>query len=186
MLRKLGYECQISDNFKIIEMADKIILPGVGSFDHGVEQLKQLGLWQLLIKKAHNKIPFLGICLGAQLMGTGSEEGDKEGLGLFDMHNIRFEINKLNKHHKIPHMGWGNIDLLKDSKIISNQTEDHRYYFVHSYHFTTNDESIISAMCRYSYNFPCALEKDNIFALQFHPEKSHKYGMDILRKFADL
>ncbi|MCU4175085.1 imidazole glycerol phosphate synthase subunit HisH [Carboxylicivirga sp. N1Y90] len=186
MLRKLGYQSQISDKVETIAAAEKLILPGVGSFDHGVEQLQTSNLFDTIVEKATNGTPLLGICLGAQLMGLNSEEGKQSGLGFFNMRNVKFDTNRLNLQQKVPHMGWSHINLRKNSSIINNQSEDHRYYFVHSYHFSTDDAAIVSATCNYAYEFPCGLEKGNIFALQFHPEKSHRYGMEILKKFAEL
>ncbi|MCT4645616.1 MAG: imidazole glycerol phosphate synthase subunit HisH [Carboxylicivirga sp.] len=186
MLRKLGYQSQISDQASVISKANKLILPGVGSFDHGVSNLQRLGLWETIIDKVKTNIPILGICLGAQLMGKHSEEGQSKGFGFFDMYNQRFDLARLESHQKVPHMGWSHLDLQNNSLLLNNQSEDHRYYFVHSYHFVSNKKDEVIANCNYGYDFPCALEKDHIFAYQFHPEKSHKYGMEVLKKFAEL
>lgn len=186
MLRKLGYQSQISDQASVISQASKLILPGVGSFDYGVSNLKRLGLWEVIIQKVKENTPILGICLGAQLMGKSSEEGQCSGFGFFDMYNQRFDRLKLEKHQKIPHMGWSHLELAKESLLLNDQSEDHRYYFVHSFHFVSKNIDEVVATCNYGYDFACALEKYNMFAYQFHPEKSHKYGMGVLEKFANL
>lgn len=186
MLRKLGFQSKISDQAVEIEQAEKLILPGVGSFDHGVEHLHQLNLWQAIEKKVQNGTPLLGICLGAQLLGLSSEEGLLKGFGFFNMVNQRFDSNRLVTHEKIPHMGWSGLSLNGTSKLLPPQSVNHRYYFVHSYHFVCKNEEDIVATCNYGYEFACALEKDHIFAYQFHPEKSHRYGMEVLKNFAEL
>jgi len=186
MIRKIGYQSQISDQADVIKQADKLILPGVGAFDHGVAQLKEMGLWEVIQDKGNSGTPLLGICLGAQLMGLKSEEGHLPGLGFFNMVNKSFDKSKFEAHQKIPHMGWSTIDVKKDSRLLNLEDDHSRFYFVHSYHFYTEETSLISATCQYGYEFPCAMEHENLFALQFHPEKSHKYGMNVLKKFADL
>ena len=185
MLKRIGEQSTISSDPEMLYEADKIILPGVGSFNKGVRSLKELGLWEPLQKRVLvDKTPILGICLGAQLMTKGSEEGQEPGLGWVDAYTYRFKIDKASKF-KVPHMGWNKVDILKDSKLMANMFGDARFYFVHSYHMTFNDLEQRLLSSTYSYDFDSAFEKDNILGVQFHPEKSHKYGMRLLKNFVD-
>ncbi len=186
MLKKLGYEALISQKAEDIDKAEKLILPGVGSFDYGILQIKELGLWDSISNKIKEGIPIMGICLGAQVLGCSSQEGKEKGFNVFDMDIVKFDISRLENFQRIPHMGWNNIKMAKESKLIKEMDDEKRYYFVHSYHFKVNENSCVAANCKYGYEFPCFLEKDNIFAIQFHPEKSHKYGMEIMKNFASL
>jgi len=186
MLKKIGVKSLISDKIEDIQNADKLILPGVGSFDYGMEQLEKSGLIEILNKKVmDDKSPILGICLGVQLMTMSSEEGSKQGLGWFDASTVRFDKSKIPENYKIPHMGWAEVEYNKNSKLFSDYAEIPRFYFVHSFHLQTNIESEILATANYGYNFVAALERDNIIGTQFHPEKSHKFGMQILRNFVE-
>ena len=185
MLKKIGYKSIISSKIEDIENADKLILPGVGAFDYGMEQLENSGLIPILNKKVlEDKTPILGICLGMQLFTKGSEEGKKKGLAWFNAETVAFNKNKLPKNHKIPHMGWNEIDYNKNSRLLQNIHEiPPRFYFVHSYHIKTNKQNDILAKTNYGYEFTVGLEKENIVGVQFHPEKSHKFGMQIFKNF---
>uniref|UniRef100_UPI0040486239 imidazole glycerol phosphate synthase subunit HisH n=1 Tax=Algoriphagus sp. TaxID=1872435 RepID=UPI0040486239 len=185
MLKKIGEKSIISSDPEKLYEVDKIILPGVGSFNKGVRSLKELGLWEPLNKRVLvDKVPILGICLGAQLMTKGSEEGQELGFGWVDAFTYRFKIDRASKF-KVPHMGWNKVDILKDSKLMANMFEDARFYFVHSYHMTFNDLEQRLLSSAYTYDFDAAFEEDNIMGVQFHPEKSHKYGMRLLKNFVD-
>jgi len=187
MISRLGFECMISDNITDIEKASKLILPGVGNFAYGMEKLKNSGLIDTLNKAVFvKKTPILGICLGAQLMCKHSEEGDVSGLGWLDATVKKFNFNSKNNEFKIPHMGWSHIKLIKPSLLFKEITDTDRFYFVHSYHFVVNDLSISLAKTKYYYEFISALEYKNIFAVQFHPEKSHKYGMQLMKNFLSI
>jgi glutamine amidotransferase len=187
MLKRLNFDCIVSSNKDDIESASKLIIPGVGSFDYGMNQLKKLDIIKTLENAVLiNKIPVLGICLGAQIMCKGSDEGVENGLGWFDAYVSRFDTYKMGDCTRIPHVGWNSIVLRKDSKLFHNSDVESRFYFVHSYHFTTNEFRDIIAETKYGYSFPCILEKHNIYAVQFHPEKSHKNGMKLLSNFANL
>lgn len=187
MLNYLNIECLISDDIKVIDKASKIILPGVGRFDYAMNQLKSKGLIDVLEKKAIlEKVPTLGICLGAQLMCKKSEEGDVDGLGWLNADVKKF---KLDNNFKIPHMGWNRTKFNLNnpsSKLFKSEFEFDKFYFVHSYYMSpySNDDILMSTM--YSFDFTSAMSKDNLFAFQFHPEKSHKYGMNILKKFSKI
>jgi glutamine amidotransferase len=185
-LIRVGVECEISSSRSDIEAADKLILPGVGHFANGVEKLKSLGLWDVLNKKVlTDKTPILGICLGMQLMAKYSEEGDSSGLGWFDAKVVRFRISDKLKH-KVPHMGWNNVILKKDSQLMRGFPPEASCYFVHSYYIECNDKDDILTSTDYECQFTSAIQKDNIYGTQFHPEKSHDWGEIILRNFAEL
>ena len=187
MLKRVGSNALISSNPNDIIKADKLILPGVGSFDHAAKQLSVLKLDNLLNEKViHQQIPILGICLGAQLMTKSSEEGKCQGLGWLDFGTVNFDECKLDAGTKIPHMGWEDLDVSRDSRLLMNFAEQPRFYFLHSFHFELEDSKFFSAFAHYGYRFPAAFEKDNIFGVQFHPEKSGLFGMNFMKNFVHL
>jgi len=180
--KKIGINAIISSNEKEIENAEKLILPGVGHFAKGIENLKNYNLIPVLNKKVlEEKTPILGICLGMQLLTKRSEEGNVEGLGWVDAETKRFDLNGL----KIPHMGWNTIEI-KRGNILFKNIETPRFYFVHSYHVCCEDENDILATTNYGYDFTSAIKKDNVYGVQFHPEKSHKNGIKLLKNFAEV
>jgi len=187
MLKKIGAKSIITNNKLEIENAQKIIIPGVGAFDSGMEQLEKFGLISIIKKRIiEDKIPVLGICLGAQLMLKKSEEGLKEGLGIIDGIVKRFDFSNLSETLTIPSMGWNQVLVRKKSSLINELPEDPRFYFVHSYHFKLNSSADELLASNYGYEFTSAFEKDNIAGVQFHPEKSHKFGMKLLSNFSNL
>jgi imidazole glycerol-phosphate synthase subunit HisH len=184
MLKRLGIESTISNDREIIDAAEKLILPGVGSFDYGMQQLHSSGLVPVLNKKVlEDKRPILGICLGAQLLTKGSEEGNEPGLGWVNGKTIAFDKSRLQPQQKIPHMGWADIFNYAHSKLFSDMYDEPRFYFVHSYHLQLADASDQLVSANYGYNFAAGIEHKNILGVQFHPEKSHKYGMKLLENF---
>jgi glutamine amidotransferase len=186
MLEKIGAEAITSSNIQDIKEAKKIILPGVGAFDNAMKNLKNLGIIPILNKKViEDKIPILGICLGMQLLTKRSEEGSLEGLGWIDAETIRFRFVN-NKTLKIPHMGWNTIDIKKECCLFKEMYEEPRFYFVHSYYVKCNNPENIFTTTNYGIEFCSSFKKDNIFGIQFHPEKSHKFGMKLLKNFAGL
>lgn len=183
MIRKIGGQALVTSDEKDIANAEKLILPGVGSFDFGMRQLINSGLIEILNKKVlKEKTPILGICLGVQLFTTGSEEGELKGLSWFDADTIKFNI-PADKKLKVPHMGWNEVELKKESKLFTDMYADPRFYFVHTYHLKSNSPNDVLTESNYGYNFASALEKENIVGVQFHPEKSHKFGMKVLSNF---
>lgn len=187
MLKKGGIsDVLISDNISDIEKADKLILPGVGHFDYGMNQLKSMPFFEILNELVLEKQkPILGICLGAQLLGKSSEEGVESGLGWINAKTVKFDTSRINGTLKIPHMGWSDVCIKKDSPIFDGMEKmDSRFYFVHSYHLICADQSDILVTANHGYEFTAGVEKDNIIGVQFHPEKSHKFGMKLLNNFA--
>lgn len=186
MFRRLNIDAVITDNRQDIQDASKLLLPGVGHFKKGMANLHESGLADVLNREVTEKgKPILGICLGAQLMTKHSEEGDVDGLGWIDAVTVRFDKEKLNDL-PIPHMGWSDISLSNNCELWEGLPADPRFYFVHAYHFLFDDENEVTATSRYGYDFACAFRKDNVFGAQFHPEKSHKFGMRVLENFSKI
>lgn len=184
MLKRVGAKSIITSDIKEIENAEKIILPGVGSFDNGMKRLADLGLIETLHKVVlEDKKPVLGICLGMQLITEKSEEGVLPGLGWIKAKTIKFELDN---NYRVPHMGWNFIKKEKESVLVEDLLPESKYYFVHSYHVVCDFQTDVLLSCNYGYSFAAAFSQDNIFGVQFHPEKSHKYGMRILKNFAGI
>lgn len=182
---KLGIATIISGDIKQIQNANKLILPGVGHFKNGVRNLKDSGIWDVINEKVlKDKIKILGICLGLQLMCSHSEEGDMTGLGWFDADIVKFKVGNALKY-KVPHMGWNTIIKEKDDAIIESITNDSEFYFVHSYYVKSHDSRDILTTTCFESSFASSLVKDNIYGFQFHPEKSHNSGAQLLRNFAN-
>jgi glutamine amidotransferase len=185
MLKKIGTRVLVSSNAAIIGQAEKLILPGVGAFDQGMKNINDLGILPLLTDCVFkNRIPILGICLGMQLLTQKSEEGVLSGLGWIDAEAIRFNFdNKLDL--KIPHMGWNTVKVCKDSPLFNHMYPDPRFYFVHSYYVVCRCEQDILTKTFHGYDFVSSFVKGNIVGVQFHPEKSHKFGMKFLKNFVE-
>jgi len=184
MLRKAGADAIISSDPVKIMAADKLLLPGVGHFDYGMKMLNQSGLRDTLDHFALElRRPVLGICLGAQILGHGSEEGDTPGLGWINMHCRRLPTTP---NLRVPHMGWNQVSLRRSSPLFNNADIDARYYFVHSYHMDCAAEADIVGTSRHGIEFACAVQRGNIFGTQFHPEKSLRHGLALMRAFAEL
>ncbi len=184
MLKKSGINSVITDKPEEINSAKKLILPGVGSFDNGMKLIKEKGLREILDQKVLvDKIPILGICLGMQLLSKSSEEGIEPGLGWIDAKTIKFEFadNVL----KIPHMGWNYISVKKENPLIDKK-ERQRFFLLVSYYVQCNNQEDIIATSNYGVDFTCAINHENIYGAQFHPEKSLKFGMSVLNNFANL
>ena len=185
MIKKVGGKSVITSNKDEIKKAKKLLLPGVGAFDNAVKNLKNLDLWDLIKEKVLvEKNPIMGICLGMQLLTKGSEEGKLEGFGFIDAYTKKFtfENNKL----KIPHMGWNIVKLQKTSKLFQGmENQENRFYFVHSYAVECYEEKDILTTTFYGYEFVSSFEKENIIGCQFHPEKSHKFGMALFKNFVE-
>ncbi|MDA9657654.1 imidazole glycerol phosphate synthase subunit HisH [Alphaproteobacteria bacterium] len=184
MLKKAGTEAMISKDRNQILDAEKIILPGVGHFDFGMQMLNKSRLRDTLDKFALElRRPILGICLGSQILGLSSKEGKEPGLGWIDM---KCKLLPLSPGLRVPHMGWNNIKLKKKSLLFSNNLKDTRYYFVHSYYMDCNDSNDILATSSHGIEFTCVVQRGNIFGTQFHPEKSLRHGQEFIRKFVEI
>ncbi len=186
MLKKIGVPALITNNVDEIEKAEKLILPGVGHFDYGMQNLHQSGLIPILNHRVLlNKVPILGICLGVQLLTQSSDEGKEKGLGWIDGKTIAFDKTKFEGNEKVPHMGWGEIKNYEQSKLFENMYNEPRFYFVHSYHLSLQNKSEELCTQYFAYDFCAGIEHNNILGVQFHPEKSHKFGMKLLENFAN-
>jgi glutamine amidotransferase len=185
MLHKLGADVKVSSTIADIEQADKLILPGVGSFDVGMSNLRELGLLPALELKVHSKkTPILGICLGMQMLTDHSEEGNLPGLGWIKADTVKFQFNNDElKGYKIPHMGWNTVDIIKNSMLFNNMYQEPRFYFAHSYHVICHNQEDALTKTLYGYQFTSSIMKDNVIGVQFHPEKSHKFGLKLLENF---
>ena len=184
MIKKAGGEAVISSEPEQIENAEKLILPGVGAFDAGMQNLAKLGFINILRKKVtEQKTPILGICLGLQLVTERSEEGILPGLGLVDASTVRFRF--VSNSLRIPHMGWNSLVVRKESPLFYDMYPDSVFYFVHSYHVVCNNAEDILSTTNYGYDFVSSLQSGNIFGTQFHPEKSHKYGLKLMKNFVE-
>ena len=187
MLGSLGVESEISSDPGKIEQATKLILPGVGAFDHGMQSLHNRHLIEVMNRKVlEEKTPILGICLGVQLFTKRSDEGNASGLGWLDAETIRFDPASLSADDRIPHMGWRDVEISRSSKLTKDLPENSRFYFVHSYHLRCNSPSDILLSASHGYCFTSGVEKENIFGVQFHPEKSHRFGKKLLANYAAL
>lgn len=183
-LEKANVEAMISSEAKDIESADKLILPGVGHFSTGMKNLKSYGLVEILNKKINvDKTPILGICLGMQLFTKFSEEGDVKGLGWIDAKVKHFSSSGEAKELKVPHVGWNNITLKKQTPLLKGVNISSRFYFTHSYYVQCNNEEDLVATTDYGIKFHSIIQKENIYGAQFHPEKSHLNGFEIIKNF---
>ncbi len=188
MFKYIGVESTIESDPHKIKKASKILLPGVGSFDTAMQKIKEKGLDEVLNEKAlKEQIPILGICLGMQLLTNGSEEGELNGFGWIPAKTISFK-DRIDSRLKIPHMGWNIVKKNEKSRLTDDfeRFEESKFYFVHSYFVRVEDEKNSILKTEYGVEFDSAIQKDNIFGVQFHPEKSHKFGMKIFENFARI
>lgn len=184
MCRRLGTRALLSDLPDDIAAADRVFLPGVGSFDEGMRRLRDRGLVEPLEAARENGASIMGICLGMQMMTKGSEEGTAPGLGWFDAVTVRFPSESV---VRVPHMGWNAAEPVSRVSIFSDIPDDPhtRYYFVHSFFVRCNDESDVLATSEYGVRFVSAIRRGSVVATQFHPEKSHRYGMHVVGRFLE-
>jgi len=188
MFRRIGGDAVIVSSLQGYDDITGVVLPGVGAFDNAMKKLGELGL----IKDLHDfvltrKLPFLGVCLGMQLLFESSEEGRLPGLGFVRGTVKRFSSSDFeDRKLKIPHMGWNGINPRKNAWLSSGSDEEQRFYFAHSYHVVCEDDADVSATCHYGYDFTCAIQHQNILATQFHPEKSHRFGLAVFNSFMSI
>ncbi len=186
MFKRIGVQSQISADLAVIAKAEKILLPGVGAFDAAMQRINDGGFREVLNTKVlGEKIPTLGICLGMQLLTDSSEEGVLDGLGWIPAKTIKFSFDKT-QNLKVPHMGWNEVQTVHPSLLTDNLPNEPRFYFVHSYHVQTIHPEHILMTTHFGFDFHSIIQKDNVFGAQFHPEKSHKFGMKLLENFAKI
>ena len=185
MLKKAGAAGEIIETADALKACDKLILPGVGAFDTGMELLNRSGMRPALDEAVQNGKPLLGICLGMQMLGQCSEEGQLPGLSYIPFQNIHFRLDPA--QFKVPHMGWNYVSITDESDpLVKGVAEKQRYYFVHSYHAKCDDARDALMLCDYGYSFAAAVRHGNVWGTQFHPEKSHRFGMALLKNFAEV
>jgi len=184
MIYRIGGKVKLSSSPDDVRRADKLILPGVGAFDAGVRALAERELDSAVKEAVANRgAVLLGICLGMQLLFESSEEGKLPGLGLVSGHVRRFQVEA--QGLRVPHMGWNVVCPLHSSRLFNHEGEEQRFYFVHSYHAVCRDAADVSAIAHYGYDFTCAVERGSVMGVQFHPEKSHRFGMALLNRFIE-
>lgn len=187
-LQVLGAEVKVSHNLQDLQEADSLILPGVGAFGDGMANLKQFGLIPHLNEIVlEQKKPFLGICLGMQLLAkTSTEGGQQTGLGWLDADVIRLDAYEKKFSLKIPHVGWNDVAVRRTCPVLGLPGENKSFYFVHSYALHCHEPEIITGTCEYGIEYPAVIQKNNILAVQFHPEKSQKHGLNLLANFLNM
>lgn len=187
VFKRVNVPLKIAKTVDELKGATKIILPGVGAFDHAMEKLNNSGmrssLDELVLQK---KMPVVGICVGMQMLGNSSDEGKREGLGWVDATVKKFDESTIRQKTKLPHMGWNDVTPTNNNDLFKRLERDALFYFLHSYYFHCNNENDIIATANYGIDFTCAIKHLNIYGVQFHPEKSHQYGEQLLHNFAKL
>jgi imidazole glycerol-phosphate synthase subunit HisH len=186
MIERVGGVAKLISNPRELSASTKLILPGVGAFDHGIACLREGG-WIDALNEAvlERKVPVLGICLGMQLMCKSSDEGSASGLGWVNAH-VRLIQSSMASNLKVPHMGWNAVTVVQQNPLIPMDGDQRRFYFVHSYHVVPNDEADILARTHYGFDFVAAFRRGNVYGVQFHPEKSHRFGKELLGNFVRL
>lgn len=186
--KKLDVSVRIAKTVADLEGVTKIILPGVGAFDHAMAKLEESGMRQKLddlVLKQH--VPAIGICVGMQILAKSSDEGKLPGLGWIDGTVKKFDETKILQSTHLPHMGWNDVTPLENQTIFNDITDEPLFYFLHSYYFYCNNANDTIAVTDYGgENFTCAVKSGNVYGVQFHPEKSHNYGIQLLKNFANL
>jgi len=188
MLTRLGFRSVMTADPAALGQATRIVLPGVGAFDHAVGRLRELGLFDALNERVlRDRVPVLGICLGMQLLSGGSEEGSLPGFGWIPARTVRFPAgSEAFRDLRLPHMGWNTVAIRRPNPLLREWPDGPRFYFVHSYHVACEDDADVLATATYGIEFHAAVNRGNIWGTQFHPEKSHKFGLDVLKRFAGL
>ncbi len=187
MLKKVGVETTVARSSDELRDAKSIVLPGVGAFDAGMERLEQSRMIDVLNEKAfEERVPILGICLGMQILTGESEEGERPGLGWIDARTVRFDFSAIEERPRIPHMGWNTIRATREDELLAGFDTPPRFYFVHSYHVVCERPDDVIATCDYGFEFTSVVRRGNILGTQFHPEKSHRFGMKVLENFSRI
>jgi glutamine amidotransferase len=185
--KRLDIPTKIAKTYEDLSDAKKLILPGVGSFDYAIEQLNASGMREKLDELVlEQKVPVIGICVGMQMMGNRSDEGKLEGLKWIDSEILKFDESIIKQRTKLPHMGWNDVSPVKNHPLFIGLEKEAIFYFLHSYYFKCNNPTESIAVSDYGISFTSAVNRDNVFGIQFHPEKSHQYGEKLLHNFAML
>lgn len=185
MLKKAGVQSTITSSSAVIDQASKIILPGIGAFDHCMQQFNASGLRPIIEKKVvSNGTPLLGVCVGCQMLMERSEEGNEKGLGWIKGEVVKFKKDRLPEGYKIPHMSWTDVIPAANHPLYEGIV-DPRFYFVHSYHIDGANGTSVTAVAEYGYSFAASVGKENIQGVQFHPEKSHRFGLQLYANFGN-
>jgi len=187
LYKRLNIHISVAKTADQLKSALKIILPGVGAFDHAMNKLNNSGMRETLDKLVlDHRVPVLGICVGMQMLAKSSDEGVLPGLGWIDGTVKKFDVSVLNSKTPLPHMGWNTIHLNNDNPLFLNLSNNSRFYFLHSYYFQCNNQNDTIATTEYGIQYSSAVNNKNIYGVQFHPEKSHQWGIQLLKNFADL
>ena len=185
--KRLNIKCEVAKTPKEILNAEKLVLPGVGSFDETMKILRDSGMIEALNKQVlEKKVPVIGICVGMQILSKKSDEGKLEGLGWIDAEVKRFDVSKLNQKPHLPHMGWNTFQKEKESPVLAELEPEKGFYFLHTYYFSCKNQDDILTSTVYGEKYTSAVNHKNIFGVQFHPEKSHSNGVQLLKNFANL
>ena len=184
--KRLNIQTKVAKKINDLEDADKLILPGVGSFDYAMNQLNNSGLRTRLDELVMIKKTVLGICIGMQMMANDSEEGKMKGLGWIEASVKKFDPNKINYHTKLPHMGWNDVYPMPNNKLFKGLEKKSIFYFLHSYYIDCKYKNQIISTSEYGTKFPSSVQNNNVYGIQFHPEKSHSYGERLLYNFEKL
>ena len=185
--KRLNIPANIAKNTDDLKQTDRLILPGVGSFDHAIQLFENSGMRSCVEHMVKNDgIPVLGICVGMQMLAQDSEEGRLPGLGWINGHVRKFDFSTATSSTCLPHMGWNDVSPLTGSQLFKGMEEDARFYFLHSYFFDCSNRRDVLAVTDYGGNFCCAVRSDNVYGVQFHPEKSHHFGSQLLKNFAEI
>lgn len=184
---RLNIPVQVAKSSNDLTNSTKLILPGVGSFDHAMQQLNLSGMRQSIEQLVLQKgVPVLGICVGMQMLAKSSDEGELPGLGWIDGVVRKFDVSKMPQGTSLPHMGWNDVKPVFEGGLFKDMGQDARFYFLHSYYFECYQQSSILAVTDYGGLFSCAVRRDNVYGVQFHPEKSHHFGSQLLKNFAEV
>lgn len=187
IFKKLSYDVKIAQKPQDLAGASKLILPGVGHFDYAMKRFSESGMLEVVDDMVQNmNLPILGICVGMQMLAKSSEEGVESGLGWIDATVKRMDLKLLTQSTRLPHMGWNDVVVKRENPLLTNLDSNPRFYFLHSYYFDPNFEPDTIAQSNYGKEFACAVNHKNIYGVQFHPEKSHHYGIQLLKNFANI
>lgn len=184
---RLNIPVTVAKSADNLRNASRLILPGVGSFDHAMQQFDQSGMRQLVEQLVmRDKLPIIGICVGMQMLAKSSDEGNLPGLGWIDGKVKKFDLSAMPPDTNLPHMGWNDVAPVAEGGLFKGMEKDSRFYFLHSFYFECHQQSNVLAVSDYGGNFSCAVQRDNVFGVQFHPEKSHHFGSQLLKNFSEV